>query len=102
MEDFGIVPLEVMASGRPVIAFARGGATETVVDGVTGLLFHEQTPQSLAAAVQRFEAEGVRGTPADFRAHVELFGRDVFLAKMQAFIDAEIARAGLVPAQAGA
>lgn len=101
VEDFGIVPLEVMASGRPVIAFARGGATETVVDGVTGLLFHEQTPQSLAAAVQRFEAEGVSGTPADFRAHVEKFGRDVFLARMQAFIDAEIARAGLVPAQGG-
>jgi glycosyltransferase involved in cell wall biosynthesis len=42
-EDFGIVPLEAMASGRPVIAFGRGGALETVIDGKTGIFFHEQT-----------------------------------------------------------
>ncbi|MDI4664835.1 glycosyltransferase [Xanthobacter autotrophicus] len=101
VEDFGIVPLEVMASGRPVIAFARGGATETVVDGVTGLLFQEQTPEALAAAVHKFEAEGVRGTPEDFRAHVARFGRDVFLSNLRSFFDAEIDRAGLRRTAAG-
>jgi glycosyltransferase involved in cell wall biosynthesis len=53
-EDFGIVPVEALASGRPVIAFARGGATETVVDGMSGVLFREQSVQGLIAAVERF------------------------------------------------
>lgn len=91
VEDFGIVPLEVMASGRPVIAFARGGALETVVDGKTGLLFHEQTVESLIDAVDRFEAGHVRGTPDEFRAHVAGFGKDVFLAKLRRFIDQKLA-----------
>ncbi len=46
-EDFGIVPVEAMARGRPVIAFGRGGATETVIEGVTGTFFHEQTVEAL-------------------------------------------------------
>lgn len=54
-EDFGMIPVEVMASGRPVIAFGRGGALETVVDGVTGVLFSEKSVASLADAVARFE-----------------------------------------------
>lgn len=54
VEDFGMVPVEVMASGRPVIAFAQGGAEETVVDGVTGVHFHEQTVEALEAAIDRF------------------------------------------------
>jgi glycosyltransferase involved in cell wall biosynthesis len=52
-EDFGIVPVEAMACGRPVIAYGRGGALETVVDGETGLFFDEQTPDGLADAVER-------------------------------------------------
>ena len=55
-EDFGMVPVEAMASGRPVIAFGRGGATETVVDGVTGVLFDEQSVDAIVGAVQRFNA----------------------------------------------
>ena len=54
-EDFGIVPVEAMASGRPVIAFGRGGVTETVVDGETGLFFAEQTIAALNEAIDRFE-----------------------------------------------
>jgi len=54
-EDFGIVPLEVMASGRPVIAYARGGALDTMIDGVTGILFDNQTTEGLIEAVNRFE-----------------------------------------------
>jgi glycosyltransferase involved in cell wall biosynthesis len=53
-EDFGIVPVEAMACGRPVIAFRAGGALETVVDGVTGLLFSPQTPAALVETLQRF------------------------------------------------
>lgn len=52
-EDFGIVALEAMAHGAPVIAYGDGGATETVIHGQTGLLFSEQTPASLAVALER-------------------------------------------------
>lgn len=90
VEDFGIVPLEVMASGRPVIAFARGGATETVLDGSTGLLFREQTADSLIEAVSQFEAHGVTATPEVFQAHVSNFSHDVFRAKFRAFVDARM------------
>jgi glycosyltransferase involved in cell wall biosynthesis len=56
-EDFGIVPVEANACGTPVIAFGRGGATETVRDGVTGRLFAEQTVDCLAEAIESFERE---------------------------------------------
>lgn len=55
-EDFGIVALEAMAHGAPVIAYGEGGATETVIHGQTGLLFSEQTPVSLATALQRSQS----------------------------------------------
>jgi glycosyltransferase involved in cell wall biosynthesis len=54
-EDFGIVPLEAMASGRPVIAFRAGGAVETIIDGETGLFFDDPSPRSLESAVDRFK-----------------------------------------------
>lgn len=55
LEDFGIVPLEAMASGTPVIAYGKGGALETVKNGVSGLHFEEQTVESLVAAMKKFE-----------------------------------------------
>ncbi len=58
-EDFGIIPVEVMASGRPVIAYGRGGALDSVIDGETGLLFRDQSIDGLTAAIQRFESEGL-------------------------------------------
>lgn len=54
-EDFGLTPLETQACGRPVIAFGRGGATETVIDGKTGIFFEKQTVESLKEAIERFE-----------------------------------------------
>lgn len=57
VEDFGIVPLEAMACGRPVIALGRGGALDTVRDRETGLLFDEQSVEGLSDAIRRFEAE---------------------------------------------
>jgi glycosyltransferase involved in cell wall biosynthesis len=55
-EDFGIAPVEAQACGTPVIAFGRGGATESVIAGKTGVLFNEQTPESLMQAVITFES----------------------------------------------
>ncbi len=58
-EDFGMVPVEVQASGRPVIALARGGATETVVHGKTGILYSDDSVEGLIAAVREFDASGL-------------------------------------------
>lgn len=70
-EDFGIVPLEAMASGRPVVAYAGGGALETVVDGVTGTFFADQTEASLTDALKRFIS--LRFDPKACRAQAEKF-----------------------------
>ncbi|MFQ5889924.1 MAG: glycosyltransferase family 4 protein [Gemmatimonadota bacterium] len=86
-EDFGIVPVEAMAAGRPVIAFGRGGARETVVDGVTGLFFDEQTPEALCEAVRRFEAEEGRFSSERIREHARGFDRAVFKERMRASIE---------------
>lgn len=57
IEDFGIVPVEAMASGTPVIAYSQGGAVDTVIDGVTGVLFDNQSPECLCEAIVRYEDE---------------------------------------------
>ncbi len=76
-EDFGIVPLEAMACGRPVVAYGRGGAAETVADGRTGVLFDRQTTADLAGAVEA--AARRTWDPALLRAHAERFGPQQFL-----------------------
>jgi len=87
-EDFGITPLEAQASGRPVIAYASGGALETVVDGKTGAFFHEQTPQSLADAVECFDYAAF--DPQAVRKHAETFDEEVFKRKISDFIDKKL------------
>jgi glycosyltransferase involved in cell wall biosynthesis len=97
-EDFGIVPVEAQAAGVPVIAYGVGGAAESVLDGVTGVLFGEQTVASLAAAIERFEALDLDSAAA--RQNAMRFGRDRFRAEMTGVIDrAWCARGG--PGQAG-
>jgi glycosyltransferase involved in cell wall biosynthesis len=87
LEDFGIVPLEALASGRPVIAYGRGGALETVIDGHTGFLFYEQTPEALADAVLRMEEAHARFDPRALRAFAERFDRQAFRARLRTFFD---------------
>jgi glycosyltransferase involved in cell wall biosynthesis len=86
-EDFGIVPLEAQACGKPVIAFGRGGALETVVDGETGLFFREQTADAMATAIVQFEQQRDRFVPARIRAHSLKFDRAVFKQRMAEFIE---------------
>lgn len=89
-EDFGILPVEAMASGRPVIALGRGGLTETVVDGVTGLFFHEQSAAALIAAIRGFER--MRFDPRAIRARAEKFSAERFAAEFTAAVETAIGR----------
>jgi len=84
-EDFGIVPLEAQSCGRPVVAYARGGALETVVDGVSGVFFREQTEASLLSAVHACAA--ATWNPAAIRAHAERFGVQSFIDGMAAAME---------------
>ncbi|MHA7971929.1 glycosyltransferase [Rhizobium sp. CAU 1783] len=90
-EDFGIVPVEAMASGRPVIAFGGGGALETVVHGHTGLLFDEQTVEALVDAVNLFEHGDYEFRPDVIRMHASQFSVTKFRSSMQKIIDEELA-----------
>jgi glycosyltransferase involved in cell wall biosynthesis len=83
-EDFGIIPVEAQACGRFVIAYAKGGALETVADNKTGIFFHEPTPESLSGAVRRFEATALR--PEDARANALRFSRVRFKEEIKSII----------------
>lgn len=86
-EDSGIVPIEAMASGKPVIAYAKGGALETVVDRVTGIFFYEQNSQALSEAVIGFEKGSHSFMPWRIRQHVAQFDKKIFKVKIEQFIN---------------
>jgi glycosyltransferase involved in cell wall biosynthesis len=88
-EDFGIAPLQAMAAGRPVIAFAAGGALETVIQGETGYLFAEQTVTDIIRAVETFDPDSV--DTSRIRRHAERFDVSVFKSRISLFVEEKLA-----------
>jgi glycosyltransferase involved in cell wall biosynthesis len=85
LEDFGITPLEAMASGRPVIAYRQGGATETVVEGKTGIFFDKQTWESLYQAVKNFNTANWHSPT--IREHSQNFHIKNFKKQIKKFVE---------------
>lgn len=83
-EDFGIIPVEAMAVGTPVIALAQGGVLETVLEGKTGTFFEKRTPASLAQAVKRFEKMEIKSEDCVKRARV--FSKERFKKEIERFV----------------
>lgn len=83
-EDFGITQLEPMAAGCPVIAFAKGGALDMVIDGKTGIFFDQQTPQSLGEALERFAS--LTFVPKILQTHAAQFSEERFIAELRDFV----------------
>lgn len=85
-EDFGIVPVEAQAAGKPVVALAAGGALESVVDGVTGAFFHDHREESILDAVGR--ADALSTSHETIAEHARRFAPEVFRAAMRRVVDA--------------
>ena len=92
-EDFGLVPVETQASGRPVIAYAAGGALDTVVEGETGLFFLEQKVEALCEAIERFNAMAF--SAEQIAAHAATFDTHIFKEKLASLVDAGPSRQSL-------
>jgi glycosyltransferase involved in cell wall biosynthesis len=91
-EDFGIAPVEAQACGTPVIAYGRGGALESVVEGRTGTFFREQTAASISEAVHAFEKLSDGFDADDIRLHAEGFSNERFHREFSAVMERELSR----------
>jgi glycosyltransferase involved in cell wall biosynthesis len=89
-EDLGLAPLEALASGRPVVAYRAGGAVETLVDGITGRFFLEQTPEALVEVLRDFDPDAY--DPAVLHAHVSEFDVFVFQQRLRQFVETSFQR----------
>jgi glycosyltransferase involved in cell wall biosynthesis len=87
-EDFGITPVESMASGRPVIAYKKGGATETIIEGETGIFFKEQNINSLGEAIKSYTNHNFN--PEQIREHALFFSKERFKKEMSDFISEHV------------
>lgn len=94
IEDFGIVPLEAMSSGAPVLAMKAGGALETVLEGKTGLFFAHQTEEALQEAITRFEATRHQFIPQVIHDHAQTFAITAFTQRMEQCISDASASGG--------
>ncbi|HCW31901.1 TPA: glycosyltransferase family 4 protein [Candidatus Peregrinibacteria bacterium] len=90
VEDFGIIPVEAMSHGCPIIAYAAGGALETVKNKVSGIFFEEQSTQSLKNALEKFNY--LQFEPGKISKHAEQFGAEIFTKKLASFIEKEWAK----------
>lgn len=88
-DDFGITPVEAMSHGKPVIAYGRGGALETIVSDKTGLFFAEPTATSLQKAMKQFMKQEKNFRTEDCRKQAEKFSKETFKKKMLAYIEAQ-------------
>ena len=84
LEDFGMIPVEAMATGTPVIAFGKGGILETVVDQKTGLFYKEQSASAIIEAIERFEK--IEFVPIDCRRRAEEFSLQRFNDQFRKFV----------------
>lgn len=87
-EDFGIVPVEAQSCGRPVIAYGKGGVLDSVIDGKTGILFKEQTVESLKEAINKFET--MKFDKEEIRKHALEFDESVFQEKIKKFVEEKV------------
>ena len=89
-EDFGITPVEAMLCGTPVIAYHGGGFKETVIEGKTGIFFHESTVASLVSAIKQFEKK--KFDPKVCRKQAEKFSKERFINEIETFVDNQVSK----------